>query len=333
LISVSIPTYKRANYLKIGLESIFSQTLLPGEIVISVDGDDPATLEVIRSFENRHPSVAVKHFLNMPPIGERANRQRAFQLTSGDFVTMLDDDDAWHHDFLEKAYRCLQQNPDCGFSFGTYLLIDANGNPLERMSKDVDDYCGRSRMAGGKRNDVLMDIISYEALPFTLSCTLFRRQVLETFDFVPTYCAHLVDLAMFTQLGGNRVNGYYIAEPLAGYRVHPGQATSWRRILNSISKVECFYEAYRQFKTILSDDELNLLKRRYQSALMECVISHLHDSKRKEALRFLLRFFKLGFGVPSLRRTVVFLALFMGIHNKSFSIFRNRTPQLRYDNE
>jgi glycosyltransferase involved in cell wall biosynthesis len=330
LISVAIPTYKRANYLKLGLQSIFSQTLLPDEVVVSQDGTDVETREVIQSFMNRHPAVKVKHSVNETPLGERANRERAFKLTSGDFVTMLDDDDMWHPDFLQKAYDALLKNPDCGYCFGSYLLIDARGKPLERMTQEVDDYCGRSRIPPGKCDNALYRILANVALPIPLSCTLFRRAELEKIDFVPPYGPVLPDLALFLELGVQRTSGFYIPERLGWYRVHDGQTTTWR-IQNSISKVDCFHEIDRKYAAVLDKAEAELLKRRFQSAIVECAISHVHYRKRKEAIAYLFRFFKLGFGLPSLQRIVVLMALFVGIRNRALSLFRNTTPQLEYN--
>src|SRR5258705_10937790 len=101
MISVSVPTHKRANYLEVCLRSILTQTLLPDEIVVSEDGRDPATNEVIQTLKAQYPTVNVRHIINEPALGQLANRQQAFKLTSGDFVTMLDNDDSWHADFLE----------------------------------------------------------------------------------------------------------------------------------------------------------------------------------------------------------------------------------------
>jgi glycosyltransferase involved in cell wall biosynthesis len=334
MISVAIPSaVNRAKFLKVGLQSIFSQTMLPDEIVISIDGQDTETLEVIHSFIDRNPKVIVKHVVNEVNIGQWANRQKSIKLTTGEFVTMLDDDDMWHPDFLEKTYNALQQNPDCGFCFGKQLLMDTNEIILKKMSEDVNVYSGRNQIPPGICNDVLQHILSYDGLPFSLSCTLFRRTVLEKIGYFPTYAPALPDLSLFLELGANRINGYFIAESIGRYRVHEGQTTSWARIPNAISRVDCLYEIYKRYGSILRKDEIALLKMWYQLAIMECAISHVHFSQRKIAFSYLSKFYRLGYGLPSFPRFVVLMALLVGVRNKSLSFFHNQTPVLKYDNE
>lgn len=334
MISVAIPAaVNRAGFLTACLRSIFSQTLPPDEVVISVDGQDPATEEVIDFFKHANPFIRVKHVSSASPIGQWANRQKAFRLTSGDFVAMLDDDDMWHADFLEKTYTRLRQNPDCGFCFSKYYLMDAEETILAKMTEDVDRYCGRSRMKEGVNREVLTDILAYEALPIQISATLFRRAALEKVGFIPTYGVHLPDLSLFLELAANRTNAYFIDERLGRYRVHAGQTTSWARIRNAISKVDCFYEIRSRYGSKLREYELAMLKKRYQSAIVECAISHVHESDRKTAFSYLSRFFKTGFGLPSFSRSVVLMALLAGIRNKKLSFFHNPTPVFRYDED
>jgi glycosyltransferase involved in cell wall biosynthesis len=334
LISAAIPAVRnRSLYLQSSLQSIFRQTLLPDEVVISMDGKDETSIKVVERFREAHPGVRIVLCVNENPVGEWANRRKAFELTTGEFVAMLDDDDMWHPEFLEKAYGCLAAHPDCGFCFGKYLLIDCGEKELFKMSEDVDVYTGRDQLKRGKYGDFLYDILAHEAVPFPLSCTLFRRSLLEKADFFPPYAPYLPDLALFMELAARSTTGYFLPERLARYRVHHGQASAWRRIHNAESKVDCFYEFYRKYGSTLRPKEARLLRKRYRAAVVEHAISLLHEDRYPEAFASLARLFRLGPGLPSWPRLVVMAALLLGIRNRSLSIFRNPTPRLRYDDE
>jgi glycosyltransferase involved in cell wall biosynthesis len=316
-ISVAVPTHKRPKYLEVCLRSIFTQTLQPDEVVISEDGRDTATNQVIQNFTTQYPHIQVKHIVNEIPLGELANRQQAFELTTGEYVAMLDDDDMWHSYYLEKTYAALSRNADCGFCSCNHYVMDSNGTIDEQTTKFMVTFNGRERLTERKYDDVFFLTVSNQGLIFPLQFTMFRRKYLEAIGFFQPFGVWVPDITLFLALGGNRTNGYFITDYLGSCRSHNGQSTNTYRLRNTISQMECLRETYTAYRETLNERECDALKKRYLSQVMECAIAYAHEHKRISALRCFVGYFKLGFGFPSVSRIAVLTALMIGIKKKN----------------
>lgn len=66
-VSVVMCTYNGASrHLREQLDSIFSQTVLPGEIVVQDDGSTDDTMAVLGEYATRHPMVCLCASIRMP---------------------------------------------------------------------------------------------------------------------------------------------------------------------------------------------------------------------------------------------------------------------------
>jgi glycosyltransferase involved in cell wall biosynthesis len=146
LVSVILTTYNRSNLLPRAIESVLTGTYANIELIIVDDASPDRTPEVVSRFKD--PRL---QYVRMPENGGvlRA-RNRGFDRASGDYVTILDDDDELLPDALgvvaaefEKTERegidilwfdC--QEAESGQRSGSMLIADGN--------IDFEDYvCGR----------------------------------------------------------------------------------------------------------------------------------------------------------------------------------------------
>lgn len=308
-ISVAIPTLSRVRFLRACLESVFGQTLLPREVVITDDGNDPATLELVEGFQALHPAVQVRYTPNHPPLGLAGNRRLALQLTSGELVAMLDDDDLWFPTFLETTSRMLQEHPEAGFCATDHWVVDEAGNRLLHESNELSWRSGRQGMATGIYRDVLQRALTTN--PFALQFTLFRREALVRIGFIPSFAGIVPDLALFLALGAEGVVAAYVAERMGHYRAHTGQASGNRIRLaqSSAACVKGFHDTYR-----VEGDIFRLAARRYQTAVLEAAIAQIESGDRRGGLAALSSLFAMGFVVPPLRRLGGLAARLAGVY-------------------
>ncbi|HVN26442.1 MAG TPA: glycosyltransferase family A protein [Candidatus Paceibacterota bacterium] len=93
-ISVIIPTYNRADFLKrVSLPSVAAQTNLPLELIVVDDGSTDETATVVRQFADAHPELAVRYF-HQKNAGVAAARNTGIAYAKGDWILALDSDDA-----------------------------------------------------------------------------------------------------------------------------------------------------------------------------------------------------------------------------------------------
>ncbi len=106
-LSVIIPTYNRANYLKAALQSLISQTLNSDsfEVVVIDDGSSDKTEKIANDFSGR---LNLKYF-RQDHFGVSAARNLGIEKALADKLVFFDDDAIAKGDWLENISRILNQ--------------------------------------------------------------------------------------------------------------------------------------------------------------------------------------------------------------------------------
>ena len=108
LVSVIIPAYNVERYVKEALDSVFSQTYQHFEVIVVNDGspDTPALEQILQPYLDRIV------YLKQENRGLSGARNTGLRAAKGDFVALLDADDIWLSDYLDKQVTYLRENPD-----------------------------------------------------------------------------------------------------------------------------------------------------------------------------------------------------------------------------
>lgn len=130
-ISVVIPTHNRLELLKRALNSVFSQTVQPHEIIIVEDGSTDDTLRFLRSLRDR---VVVVQNLNMR--GVSSSRNLGVKKSTGDWIAFLDSDDEWHPEKLEKQCAFIRDYPFYDLIHSEEIMI-RNGDVLPQKNQQL----------------------------------------------------------------------------------------------------------------------------------------------------------------------------------------------------
>jgi glycosyltransferase involved in cell wall biosynthesis len=127
LVSVVVPTYGDSEYLPTALESIAAQTHDTIEVVV-VDSTGVNWLE--RLGEEVEGFV----YVYQEPRGLAAARNRGIEVATGEAIALLDADDYWHPEKLEKQLDALAAGADVAYS-DAYIVED--GTPRRQSSLPV----------------------------------------------------------------------------------------------------------------------------------------------------------------------------------------------------
>jgi glycosyltransferase involved in cell wall biosynthesis len=108
LVSVIIPAYKAAPYIKEALDSVFAQSYRNFEVIVINDGspDTAALEEVLTPYRERVV------YLKQENRGLAGARNTGLRAATGDLVGLLDADDIWMPNYLEEQIRYLEQHPE-----------------------------------------------------------------------------------------------------------------------------------------------------------------------------------------------------------------------------
>lgn len=104
LVSVIIPTFNRARFLVEALESVFSQTYRPLEVLVVDEASTDETPKVV----SRFPVIYVRRPVRRGPA---AARNRGIVLSRGELVSFLDSDDLWLPEKIARQVAFFQEHP------------------------------------------------------------------------------------------------------------------------------------------------------------------------------------------------------------------------------
>jgi len=104
-ISVVIPTYNRRDLLPRAIDSVLAQTSPPDEIIVVDDGSDDGTMGIVH---RAYPQVRV---VDQKNAGVSAARNLGITSATGEWIALLDSDDAWLPQKLERQLQALSQHP------------------------------------------------------------------------------------------------------------------------------------------------------------------------------------------------------------------------------
>lgn len=104
-LSIIIPCYNVATYLRETLDSVLVQTCQDWECICVDDGSTDGTGNILDEYGKKDGRFRVVHKVN---AGVSAARNDAMKLAQGDYVCFLDGDDVWEPDWLMKVKEATQ---------------------------------------------------------------------------------------------------------------------------------------------------------------------------------------------------------------------------------
>lgn len=101
-LSVVIATYNGARFLREQLDSIYHQTHLPDEVVVSDDGSTDETVAILEEYKQRY---GLRYEVHKQSLGVNNNFFHAMALSTGELISICDQDDVWFPNKLETLYN------------------------------------------------------------------------------------------------------------------------------------------------------------------------------------------------------------------------------------
>ena len=148
LVSVIIPTFNRALYLRDAIDSVLGQTVRDYEILVVDDSSTDNTRDLILSYKDKVRYICQEH-------KERAAaRNRGIREARGHYIAFLDSDDMWLPTHLEECLKSLCKSPTSGLCYSGSYISDQNSDIMGRMdcrffNGYALDYIVRNFSSGG----------------------------------------------------------------------------------------------------------------------------------------------------------------------------------------
>jgi len=127
LVSVIIPNYNHASFLKERIESVLRQTFQNFEVIILDDASTDNSREIIEQYKT-HPKVSYIVYNETNSGSSFKQWQRGLTLAKGDLIWIAESDDSSAPSFLEKMVALLQKDDNVCLAYCRTMNIDEAGN-------------------------------------------------------------------------------------------------------------------------------------------------------------------------------------------------------------
>lgn len=127
-ISVVIPSYNRADLIGETLDSIAGQTQAVDEIIVVDDGSVDDTKGVI---EKRNDARIRYH--RIENSGVEVARSTGIGLASNEWIALIDSDDIWNADHIERLCKLSALYPDCDYLFSNFYEFGSSAKNAEKF--------------------------------------------------------------------------------------------------------------------------------------------------------------------------------------------------------
>lgn len=175
LISVIIPVYNVAPYLREALDSVVNQTYRDLEIIVVDDGSTDGSGEICDEY-SCDPRITVIHQKN----GGLSNaRNTGLDHATGSYIAFLDSDDAWHSSFIE---RLLSAIANVDIVVCRYAILKTGGMHSSHGGKGTKGAQPRAKEGTYSREDSLRMVVNGE-INWAVWNKLYRAKLWKTTRF------------------------------------------------------------------------------------------------------------------------------------------------------
>ena len=195
LISIVIPVYNGALYIKETIESILVQKYNPIEIIVIDDGSTDDTAKIIKQF----PEVKYSYQENSGVV--RA-KNKGLLIATGEFITFIDADDVYVNNSLWELSNYLQNNPIASIAEGRfqYFVKDTISDTFRKKSSSF-----------------------YHCL---LGCSMYRKSVFKTVGILEERLTYGEDVDWFMRAWENNIVKHRLDCTVLLYRRHDKNMTN-----------------------------------------------------------------------------------------------------------
>lgn len=195
--------YNSDSFLREAIDSVYAQSFEDWEIVFWDNQSTDESARIAKGYDQRLRYLRGTEFLS---LGEARNR--ALTEARGEYVAILDCDDVWKPEKLEKQIAVFESEPEVGVVYSNCDIVDRNGKLVGPMLSPSQFY----------RGDVFEPLLLFKFFP-PWPTVIFQKWAGEFFK--PYKIVEDYDLLLRI---AHRLPFAYVPDSLAKYRTHQGQA-------------------------------------------------------------------------------------------------------------
>jgi glycosyltransferase involved in cell wall biosynthesis len=200
-VSIITAAYNHKEFVRSSVESALNQTYRDFEHIVVDDGSSDGTAEVLQSFGNR-----IK-YIRQENRGTAAAINAGIRASAGEYIAILDSDDAWLPQKLERQMPVFDQFPDTAVVYSHAYVIDGEGKVKE------GDLLGQPFSSDG----AFADFLRYDPIPVLTA--VVRKDCVDKLGGFNERLSAISDWDLWVRISA-RWPIAFVPEPLALYRIH-----------------------------------------------------------------------------------------------------------------
>jgi glycosyltransferase involved in cell wall biosynthesis len=226
-ISIIIPTYNQAGFLRETLSSIESQTYTDFEVIIVNDGSTDETPKVLKDYEDLPWCTVITQPNQRLPVA----LNNGFRIARGNYLTWTSSDNILLPRMLEILKESLDRYPDISLVYGDWQLIDDQG----KICRDVRTP---------KYDRYLLMRINY-----INACFMYRHECQEEYGLYNPEYLYVEDWEYWWRMA-QKYKMLRVPQILYQYRIHEKCLTNTKVRSQKLGKTVGYKKLEKDFKVM-----------------------------------------------------------------------------------
>ncbi len=219
-VSVIIPNYNHARYLKQRIDSVLNQSYTDFELIILDDNSTDNSRAIIDEYVKETPGIITCH---SPANSGNPCKQwdRGVKLATGEYIWIAESDDAAECDFLQSTVPVLEDNRNIGMVYCNARILDDGHNSTVLLS-ECNQVIAANNLEQGyidTGHDELSNDMYLHNIISNVSGVLFRKDIYIKAGWADSSMRYCGDWFFYCRILLISDIGY-IARPLNIFRRH-----------------------------------------------------------------------------------------------------------------
>jgi glycosyltransferase involved in cell wall biosynthesis len=173
-VSIGMPVYNGAKYIKEALDSLLAQTYTDFELIISDNASTDSTQAICEEYASKDNRI--RYIRQNENIGAVKNFQFVLDESVGEYFMWAAHDDLWGKSFIDNALNLLLEDSNIGFVFPSFQLVSINKNLFIPFESNIFNFL--------KNKDAHTRILGFanlhhESHKCNLVYSMFRKNIIK----------------------------------------------------------------------------------------------------------------------------------------------------------
>ncbi len=269
-ISVLIPSYNHGKFIKQCIDSVINQTYKNIEILI---GDDFST-DNSKSIINSYDDSRIKKFFYMKNSGGSENLNKLIDMANGEYIAILNSDDYWEKDKLEKQLNFMEQNKKYAACFTWVQYINKSGEKIFPENIFIQD------------NKTQAEWLKYFFEKGNCLChpsILIRKKIYDEIGKYNVRCRQIPDFTLWLKII-QKYPIYVMPELLVNFRWFGDERNTSGFSIENMNRT--YHEYHMLAEEILNDTSLELLHDAFDIDKEKCLKNDILYQYEKNMILF-----------------------------------------------